>query len=62
MRDLSDVPAPVRIVRTAHAVLMITTALANRARLVDAGSKLQLGHDAFVEDVVTGTLGLLQAR
>lgn len=62
MRELSDVPAPVRIVRTAHALLMVTTALANRARLVDAGTKLQLGHDAFVEDVVVGTLGLLRAR
>jgi AcrR family transcriptional regulator len=62
MRELSDVSAPVRIVRTAHSLLMITTALANRARLVDAGTKLQLGHDAFVADVVTGTLGLLRAR
>ena len=62
MRELSDLPAPVRIVRTAHALLTITTALANRARLADAGTKLQLGHDAFVDDVVTGTLGLLQAR
>jgi AcrR family transcriptional regulator len=62
MRELSDLPAEVRIVRTAHALVMVTGALANRARLVDAGARLQLGHDAFVADVVTATLGLLRAR
>jgi TetR/AcrR family transcriptional regulator, regulator of cefoperazone and chloramphenicol sensitivity len=59
---LADLPEAVRTVRIAHALLLVTEALAHRARLLDARLRVQLDHDAFVADLVTTIAGALTAR
>lgn len=58
---LSDLPDDVRRARIAHVVLLVTHALAHRARLVDA-RRAVLDHDAFVAELLTTVTGALAAR
>jgi AcrR family transcriptional regulator len=58
---LREFPAAVRRERISAAILLLTSSLADRARRVGTGKRQELGHNRYVENLVSMIAALLRA-
>ncbi|MCU1373238.1 MAG: Transcriptional regulator, TetR family, partial [Actinomycetia bacterium] len=56
-----DVPAPLRRERVVEVIMLMTAALAERARTIESGHELELDEPAFVANLTDVLVGILEA-